>query len=84
MDTTKVKTTLKEFLLGSFRIQNINDTDNIFDTGIVHSLFFIQLLVYIEKKFKVEFLLDEIDIDELSTINQIADLIVSKTNSKIN
>lgn len=83
MNTSEVKTTVKDFLFGSFRIQNIDDNSNIFDTGIVHSLFFIRLLVFIEKKFQIELDSTEFEIDKLSTINQIADLIVLKSQKSL-
>jgi acyl carrier protein len=78
MDITKAKLALREFLAGSFKIHDIKNSDDIFDTGIVHSLFFIQLLIFIEKKFKIELEEGDFDINKLRNINEIANLIVNK------
>lgn len=78
MDIDKIKQELREFLTRSFRIHEIKNTDNIFDTGIVHSLFFIQLLIFIEKNFNVELHDGEFDIANLTTIDSIAGLIANK------
>jgi D-alanine--poly(phosphoribitol) ligase subunit 2 len=80
MDIAHAKHELKEFLSRSFKIHSIKDTDDIFDTGIVHSLFFIQLLVFIEKKFKIELVEGEFNISKLRSIDEIANLISSKVS----
>ncbi|HAU1297464.1 TPA: acyl carrier protein, partial [Legionella pneumophila] len=51
---------------------------NIFDTGAMHSLFFIQLLVFIEKKYKIDLEVGEFDPNQLTTIDAIALFISSK------
>ncbi|HFR5667775.1 TPA: phosphopantetheine-binding protein [Legionella pneumophila] len=53
-------------------------SDNIFDTGAMHSLFFIQLLVFIEKKYKIDLEVGEFDLNQLTTIDAIAHFISSK------
>ncbi|HAT8145873.1 TPA: acyl carrier protein, partial [Legionella pneumophila] len=62
----------------SFRIKDIGYSDNIFDTGAMHSLFFIQLLVFIEKKYKIDLEVGEFDLNQLTTIDAIAHFISSK------
>ena len=79
MGIDEAKIILREFLAGSFKINDIKDDDDIFETGIVHSLFFIQLLVFIEKKFKIELDAGEFNPDKLKTINVIAGLVIQKT-----
>lgn len=78
MEIELIKQELKTFLLHSFRVQEIADSDNIFDSGAIHSLFFIQLLVFIEKKFKLELFVGEFDVTQLTTINAIANFIFNK------
>lgn len=78
MDNITIKHELKKFLSDSFKVKEINNEDNIFNTGIVHSLFFIQLLIFIEKKFKIELMEDEFDISNLTNINAIANVIANK------
>lgn len=78
MDLEPIKKDLKLFLLHSFRVKDIGYSDNIFDTGAMHSLFFIQLLVYIEKKFKIDVDIGEFDPNRLISIDEIAHFIFNK------
>lgn len=78
MDVDHIKNEVKLFLLNSFRIKDINYSDIIFDTGAMHSLFFIQLLVFIEKKYKIDLEVGEFNLNQLTTIDAIAHFIASK------
>lgn len=74
-----IKQELRKLLYSSYKIENISDTLDIFESGIVHSLFFVQLLIFIEKKFKIELEPDEFDFKNLRTIESIAKLIECRT-----
>ncbi|MCL9683926.1 acyl carrier protein [Legionella maioricensis] len=78
MEIKHIKNEIKLFLLNSFRVKDIGYSDNIFDTGAMHSLFFIQLLVFIEKKYKIDLDVGEFDPNQLTSIDAIADFISSK------
>ncbi|HAT8848015.1 TPA: acyl carrier protein [Legionella pneumophila subsp. pneumophila] len=78
MEVDHIKNEVKLFLLNSFRIKDIGYSDNIFDTGAMHSLFFIQLLVFIEKKYKIDLEVGEFDLNQLISIDAIAHFISSK------
>ena len=78
MEMKHIKKEVKLFLLNSFRVKDIGYSDNIFDTGAMHSLFFIQLLVFIEKKYKIDLDVGEFDPHQLTSIDAIAGFISSK------
>lgn len=78
MDAEHIKEELKLFLLNSFKIKDIGYSDNIYETGAFHSLFFIQLLVFIEKKFKINLNVGEFDPNQLTSIDDIAHFIFGK------
>ncbi|HHF7367962.1 TPA: acyl carrier protein [Legionella bozemanae] len=78
MEIQHIKKEVKQFLLNSFRIKDIGYSDNIFDTGAMHSLFFIQLLVFIEKKYKIDLEVGEFEPNQLTSIDAIAGFISSK------
>ncbi|HAT8636391.1 TPA: acyl carrier protein [Legionella pneumophila] len=78
MEVDHIKNEVKLFLLNSFRIKDIGYSDNIFETGAMHSLFFIQLLVFIEKKYKIDLEVGEFDLNQLTSIDAIAHFISSK------
>lgn len=75
---SNIKQELRQFLFKSFKIQSIEDTQDIFETGLVHSLFFIQLLVFIERTFNIILESGEFDIKALKTINAISALVANK------
>ena len=79
----KIKLDLKKFLSGSLRISEIDDSDNIFENGVVHSLFFIQLLIFVEKKYKIFLGEGEFDIKRLNTVEAISNMIFQKIKSKV-
>lgn len=78
MKINHIKKEVKLFLLNSFRIKDIAYADNLFDTGAMHSLFFIQLLVFIEKKYKIDLEVGEFEPKQLTSIDAIADFIANK------
>ncbi len=78
MDIQQIKEDIKLFLANSFKIKNINYSDDIFETGAINSLFFIQLLVLIEKKYKIDLDVGEFDPKQLTSIDAIAQFIFNK------
>ncbi len=73
-----VKELLREFLAEASGIPDINDDTELFSTGIVNSLFAIQLMMYIEKTFNIPIAMDDLDFDNFSSINAIANFVESK------
>ncbi len=57
--------------------KNMND-DNIFETGLVNSLFALQLVSFIEQEFDISIENEELDIQHFKDINSIASLISKK------
>lgn len=73
-----LKEQLREFLAEASGIPGINDDTELFSTGIVNSLFAIQLMMYIEKTFNIPIAMDDLDFDNFSSINAIANFVESK------
>lgn len=80
MQLENIKKEIRGFIGKGFHVTDLEDETNIFSRGGVHSLFFMQLLVFIEKRFSVELYDGEFDINKLQTISQIALLIDAKVN----
>lgn len=75
---SKVKSQLKEFLTEASGIPDIDDHTELFSTGIVNSLFAIQLMMYIEKTFNVPIGMDDLDFDNFRTITAITNFVESR------
>lgn len=66
---------IDNFMSGRGKLQ---DNDLLFESGIIDSLGFIKLLVFIEKEFDIFVDMGEITIDNFSTINSIVDTLKKK------
>lgn len=75
---TPAKEQLREFLAEASGIPGIDDNTELFSTGIVNSLFAIQLVMYIEKTFNVEINMEDLDFNNFSSIAAISNFIESK------
>ena len=85
MDTEKyqnVKENIRNFILDSINISDLNDDDNLFESGMVNSLFAVQLMTYLEKTFNVEITMDDLDIENFQSINSTASFIIRKNGTK--
>jgi len=82
MDTMLIKSKIKEYLMRSVRNYEIKDDYNIFELGIVHSLFTIQLIMFIEKNFGIELEDEELDIEKIKTVNDMVELIKNNIEKK--
>ena len=56
----------------------LGDDDNIFELGFVDSPFAIQLVCFIEEEFKIRIGDDDLDIDNFTSVNRIAEFVSRK------
>lgn len=75
-----IKSEIRAFLSRSTNGIEIEADTNIFELGLAHSLFTVQMILFIESNFGIELELDDIDRDDISTINKIAQLINENIN----
>jgi acyl carrier protein len=73
-----VKETVKGFILGSINIRHLGDDDNLFESGVVNSLFAVQLMTFIEKTFAIEVAMDDLDIENFKSLNAAAAFVARK------
>jgi len=71
---------LNSFLKKYFVLEQVEDDTNIFEMGFVNSLFSMQLLVFLENEFSVTVEVEDMDMDNFSTIGNILAFIERKTN----
>jgi acyl carrier protein len=74
--------TIKVFLSKFVNVNEIEDTDNIFEKGLVNSLFAMNLVTFIEKEFDISIDNTELDLDNFKDINSIVALIENKITVK--
>ena len=70
MKKQDMKAAIREFLSRSLRGHTLNDDDDIFSLGLVHSLFTVQIILFIEKNFQVELEVSELKTEQIATVNK--------------
>ena len=66
------KHAIRQFILGSVALAQLDDDADLFEAGIVNSLFAVQLLAFVEKTFAIEVGMDDLDIDNFKSVNATA------------
>lgn len=73
---------MSKFLRASINIANLKDDDHLFESGIVNSLFAIELMTFLEKTFAIEIGMDDLDIENFKSINSTVAFVVGKQGWK--
>ena len=79
IDEKEIKETVRNFILSSVNLPDFKDDDNLFESGIVNSLFAVQLMTYIEKKFGIEVGMDDLDIENFKSLNATTAFVLKKS-----
>jgi methoxymalonate biosynthesis acyl carrier protein len=77
-----IKQTIRRFLLRSINIPDLTDEDNLFEMGIVNSLFAVQLMTFIEKTFDLEVETGDLDIENFKSLNAATAFVMNKKESR--
>ena len=77
-EESRVRQTVSNFLLSSINIANLKDDDDLFESGIVNSLFAVQLMTILEKTFAMEIGMDDLDIGNFKSINATTAFVMRK------
>jgi len=73
-----VKQAVRDFIQASINIDALGDEENLFESGIVNSLFAIQLMTFIERTFDIEVATDDLDIENFKSIDATAAFVARK------
>lgn len=74
----KIRRFIEDNLIVFDEDANFTDEDNIFQRGVVNSLFAMKLLTYIESEFNISVSNDEIEISNFSSVNNIVSFVERK------
>ena len=73
-----IKETVKRFISSASNITHLDDEENLFESGIVNSLFAVQLMTFIERAFAIEVAMDDLDIENFKSLNATTAFVVRK------
>lgn len=75
-----IKLKLRSFLNTYFEDCGINDDDNIFEIGHISSLFAMQLVLFLEKEYRIKVANEEMDMSNFKSLNAIENFIIKNIN----
>ena len=78
-----VRETLRQFVTRSVNFPDLTDDDDLFESGLVNSLFAIQLMTFIEKTFGVEVDADDLDIKNFRSIEAATSFVLKKSAATV-
>ena len=53
-DEKQIREKIRAFILAAIHLPQLSDEDNLFESGIVNSLFAVELMTFLEKTFAIE------------------------------
>lgn len=77
-----INDTVRVFILSAVNIANLNDDDSLFESGIVNSLFAIQLMTFIERTFDIDVEVDDLDIENFKSIKATTAFVLRKSSGR--
>ena len=82
-DPTHVKEAIRAFIQASINLDGLGNDENLFEAGIVNSLFAVQLMTFIERTFQIEVGSDDLDIENFKSIDATAAFVAKKMSAVI-
>jgi acyl carrier protein len=75
------KEEISAFLLSSIGISKLDDNEDIFETGLVNSLFAIEMMVFLETTFSIKVVMDDLDMNNFKSVAQLSEFVKNKKNA---
>ena len=73
-----IKARTKNFLFRFVRKRNLADSDDFFASGMVNSLFAMQLVLFVEKEFGIKVQSEDLDLKNFRTVDAISGFVEKK------
>lgn len=74
----QVRARIREFITSAVSLPNLDDEADLFASGIVNSLFAVQLMTFIEKTFAIEVGMDDLDMANFKSVQATSDFVMRK------
>lgn len=81
-DPQEIRTLVREFINRSINIDAFSDDENLFESGIVNSLFAVELTTFVESRFGVDVGPDDLDLANFQSIRATADFVARKAAAR--
>ena len=81
-DVKGIRETVRDFISSSINLAKFGDDDDLFELGIVNSLFAVQLMTFIEKTYALEVGMDDLDIGNFKSVNATAAFVAGRNGRR--
>ena len=81
LSASQVNEKIRSFIINSVKIPELKSNDNLFETGIVNSLFAIQMMTFLEKTFRIQITTDDLSMDNFKSVDSATSFVLQKQNS---
>lgn len=78
LDTTTLQTQITRFFSERLNVDVPSEETDLFDTGVLDSLAFVELLLHLEQHFHVRVSMEELHADHFRTISHIVDFVSAR------
>ncbi len=72
------KEIVRQYILESINLTELEDDFDLFESGVVNSLFAIELMTFLEKSFAIKVTMDDLDMENFKTVNAILQFVEKK------
>lgn len=77
-ETAAVEARIAHILSAYHHVENLSIEVDLFETGTIDSLGFVELLLRLEQEFGVRVSVEELDLDHFRTIQRIAEFVIAQ------
>jgi acyl carrier protein len=78
-ENAAIKESVRRFVASAISIGDLDDRTDLFESGVANSLFAVQLMTFVEKRFGVEVGMDDLDIENFKSIDATAAFVLRKS-----
>jgi methoxymalonate biosynthesis acyl carrier protein len=80
-EATDVRERIARVFSGALNLDVPSDDTDLFDTGVLDSLAFVELLVHLEREFGLATSVEDLEVDNFRTIAHIAEFVQTRTSA---
>ena len=73
---------IRGYILENISLEELDDDFDIFEAGVVNSLFTIELMTFLEKTFGIKVTMDDLDMENFKSVNASSDFVRRKNEAK--
>lgn len=78
MEFNTISEKVSNYVLSSVNIDSIDYDMDIYEEGLISSLFAIELMTFLEKNFDIKITTNDLDMDNYKSINSITEFVCRK------